>query len=120
MISSADTFSEHARTWGDDAAFAALPRLVDAVRAAIEAGDGDPAHVINYAAILLDLHRDDEALNWLLEHPLGYREYFENLATAYAKTDPSNKGQIRSNNHKSRNFPRCPNAILAYIDYLGL
>ena len=120
MISSSDTFSEHARAWGNDAAYAALPQLADTVRSAIEAGDSDPAHVINYAAILLDLHRDDEALNWLLEHPLDYREYFQNLATAYAKTDPSNKKQIRYNNHKSSNFPPCPNAVLAYIDYHGL
>ena len=120
MISSADTFAEHRKSWGNDAAYAALPKLADTVRATIESGDSDPAHIINYAAILLDLHRDSEALEWLVAHPLNYREYYQNLGTARAKTDPNNIEPIIFNNIKARDYPRCPNAVLAYIDYHGL
>ena len=120
MVSSAYTYAEHAKAWGDNAAYAVLPQLAEAVRLAIEAGDSDPAHVINYAAILLDIHKDAEALQWLMDHPLEYQEYYQNLGTAFAKTDPNNKEPIRANNLKSRKYPRCPNAILAYIDYQGL
>ena len=120
MLSSADIYAEHAKAWGNEAAYAALPQLAETVRSAVESGDDDPAHVINYGAILLDLHRNSEALAWLVAHPVEYREYFENLATAYAKTDSSNKEPIRSNNLKSGDYPKCPNAILAYIDYQGL
>ena len=120
MITSADAYRIHSEAWGDEEAYGELPSLANQVRQAIEHGHEDPAHVINYGAILLDLHRDSEALEWLLAHHVEYREYFQNLATAYAKTDPNNKEPIRSNNLKSREYPGCPNAILAYIDYHGL
>ena len=120
MITSAATYAQHASAWGHDAGYAALPDLAAQVRSAIEAGDRDPAHVINLAAILLDLHRNAEALAWLIAHPLEYREYYQNLATAFAKTDPDNLEAIRSNNRNARDAPPCPNAILAYIDYQGL
>jgi hypothetical protein len=120
MITSADTYARHSRAWGNDAVYAALPELAKEVWSAIEAGDEDPAHGINFAAILLDLHRDQEALDWMRAHPVDYREYYQNLATAYAKIDPNNKEPIRANNLKARDCPRCPNAILAYIDYHAL
>lgn len=120
MIDSADVYARHLRTWCSQEEYESLPDLAAQVKDAIEAGDGDPAHLINYAAILLDLHRDDEALRWLLAHRVDYREYYENLATAYAKTDPNVKEPIRENNGRSRLHPKCPNAILAYIDYQGL
>lgn len=120
MISAEKTKLEHAKTWGDEAATRRLSALAEQVKAAIEDGNSDPAHLINYAAILLDLHRNQAALEWLLAHPLQHREYYQNLAIAYAKTDSAKLEQIRANNGKSREAPSCPNSIVAYMDWQGL
>lgn len=120
MISAEKTRLEHAKAWGDEAGTARLKALAAHVEAAIEGGDSDPAHLINYAAILLDLHRNQAALEWLLAHPVQYREYYENLATAYAKTDPTKLEEIRASNGKSREVPSCPSSIVAYMDWQGL
>ena len=120
MINAEQTSTEHAKAWGNEAAYAGEPELAEQVKAAIESGDEDPAHLINYAAILLDLHRNRAALDWLLAHPAEYREYYQNLATAYAKTDSTKLEQIRENNGKSPEVPSCPNSIVAYMDWQGL
>lgn len=120
MITAEVAYSEHGKAWGNEAAYAALPELAERVKAAIEGGDDDPAHVINYAAILLDLHRNQAALDWLLAHPVQYREYFQNLAAVYAKTDSTKLEEIRANNRRAWELPSCPNAIVAYMDWQGL
>jgi hypothetical protein len=120
MITAAETNRRHGEAWGNPAAYKRLPRLAEEVWEQIARGDDDPAHVINYAAILLDLHRDEEALEWLLGRKVDFKEYYQNLATAYAKTKPSDIGNIRKNNLEAAKHPECPHAIIAYIDYQGM
>ena len=116
MITSAQTFAAYSEAWasGD---FARLTDLLERVAAAISAGDTDPAHRINYGALLLDLGRDVEARDWLVAHPLEYREYYENLAIARFKTARRAIGAIRESNRRAQTLSKCSNAIVAYVDY---
>jgi len=120
VTTSAFIYREYARAWRKPDGYDDLPRLLASTREAIQSGDSDDALIISYAAILLDLGRNEEALDWLLAHPLGYREYYENLGTAYAKNDPGDLKRVRRSNTEARNHPACPNAIVAYIDYQGM
>lgn len=120
MITAAESYKIHETAWNDPNGDAVLADLARQIRETIESGQRDDALMINCAAVMLDLHQNKAALDWLLAHPVDYREYFLNLATAYAKLNASDLKNIRRNNEEATRYPSCPNAILAYIDYQAL
>ncbi|MCB0353641.1 MAG: hypothetical protein KDD64_08960 [Bdellovibrionales bacterium] len=120
MVSSLETLREYSKAWNREDSSKKLTALLRRVRGAIDQGESDPAHRINFGALLLDLQRNREALEWFRANPLQYKEYFQNLAIALAKTDRGNIQAVRANNKKAEQLPSCPNTIVAYIDYHGM
>lgn len=82
--------------------------------------DGDRRHLIinNYAAVLLNLHCNHEALNLLKQYQPQCSAYCLNYAIAIAKTG-YNIHEIRKWNMAASNYPDLENAIAAYIDWQG-
>lgn len=74
----------------------------------------------NFAAILLDMQRNTEALYFLKEYLPSLSESHSNMAIAIAKTNVSDIESIRSYNKSSADFPQSDYAITAYIDWQAL
>ncbi len=120
MISPKESYDIYRRHWAGDNASEIFPRLLADIRRAMEEKHDNPALINNYGAILLDLNRNKEALDWLSSHPLDFSEYYENLAIAVIKCDRSRADKCRELNRKAGRLPKKPYAIVAYIDYQGL
>ena len=73
----------------------------------------------NYAAVLLDLHRDSEALDLLRQYSPEFSEYCSNYAIAIAKS-AYDIALIRKWNKAASTQPKQENAIVAYMDWQGL
>jgi len=73
----------------------------------------------NYAAILLDLHRDSKALELLKKGCPEFSEYCFNFAIAIAKS-AYDVEQIRKWNQSANEKPKRDGAIIAYMDWQAL
>jgi predicted Zn-dependent protease len=82
--------------------------------------EGNHANLVvnNYAAVLLNLHRNTEALELLKQYEPECSEYCSNYAIAVAKTR-YNIAEIRKWNSMASQYPRLEQAIVAYIDWQG-
>lgn len=85
---------------------------------AYEAGDCRHLLINNYAAVLLDLQRNQEALDLLQKYQPESSAYCENYAIAIAKTCYRIE-DIRRWNIKARDYPVMENAVVAYVDWQG-
>ncbi len=81
-----------------------------------------PSYTItNYAAILLELNKNEEALLFLEQNEEEQNsEYFANYAIALAKNDPGRVQEIQKMNKKSVALTRSEYGIEAFIDWHGL
>jgi 5,10-methenyltetrahydromethanopterin hydrogenase len=120
MISPKESYDIYRHNWAGDNAPEVFTRLLEDIRRALEVNHADPALMNNYGAILLDLNRNKEALDWLSSHPLDFSEYYENLAIAVIKCDRSEIDKCRELNGKAGRLSKKQYAIAAYIDYQGL
>ena len=82
-------------------------------------GERSPLFMNNYAAVLMDLHRDDEALGLLQFHKPDFSEHCANLAIATAKAAYDLEG-IRKWNGLASQLPRRKGANVAYMDWQAL
>ncbi len=88
------------------------------LQSAYESGDDRHLVINNYAAVLLTLHRNQEALDLLKKYQPESSAYCANYAIAIAKTH-YNILEIRKWNGLSREYPELDKAIVAYIDWQG-
>lgn len=72
----------------------------------------------NYAAVLLDLGRNAEALALLKTSTAEISEYCSNYAIAIA-TSAYDINEIRKWNQKAQEYPKAKHAIVAYVDWMG-
>lgn len=86
---------------------------------AYESGKSSPLFINNYAAVLLDLNRDSEALKLLQQYQPAFAEYCSNYAIALAKS-AHDIALIRKWNEAASRQPKKKSAIVAYIDWQGL
>jgi predicted Zn-dependent protease len=96
-------------------------RLLEALAILQRAYDGgDSRHLVinNYAAVLLDLQRNQEALDLLKKYQPESSAFCANYAIAIAKTLYRIQ-DIRRWNTEAKNYPAMENAIEAYIDWQG-
>lgn len=115
----AESYRLHELAWGAGAdyekymqqAFSILKKAYD---------NDDHRHLIinNYAGVLLNLHRNREALDLLKQYQPECSTYCLNYAIAIAKTN-YNIHEIRKWNMAARDYPHLENAIEAYIDWQG-
>lgn len=89
------------------------------IKKAYDEGNHTNLVVNNYAAILLDLHRDKEALELLEQYEPECFEYCSNYSVAAIKLG-SNISEIRKWNGLASQYPRLEKAIVAYIDLQAL
>jgi predicted Zn-dependent protease len=108
----------HVEAWSDyDKYVRCLTSAAELLQAAYESGDHRTLLVNNYAAVLLDLHRDDEALNLLQRYEPEFSQYCSNYAIAIAKA-AYDITLIRKWNMAAPEYPK--GAILAYMDWQAL
>jgi hypothetical protein len=92
---------------------------VPVCQAAYNNSERSPLFRNNYAAVLLDLHRDEEALSLLKSSNPEFSEYCSNLAIAIVKAAYDLK-LIRKWNQAATKQPMQDGAIVAYLDWQGL
>ncbi|WP_431474394.1 hypothetical protein RVM24_16210 [Marinobacter sp. KM021] len=110
----------HCQAWNDHTRFTdCLEQAAVLLKQAFESGGSSPLLINNYAAVLLDLHRDSEALDLLRQHPPEFSEYCSNYAIAIAKS-AYDIALIRKWNKAASTQPKQENAIVAYMDWQGL
>ena len=115
-----DTKELHRKAWTNYDYFTdSLEQAVSICQAAYENGENSPLFINNYAAVLLDLHRDDEALDLLKNSDPTFSEYCSNYAIAIAKA-AYDLELIRKWNQAATKKPKQDGAIVAYMDWQGL
>lgn len=116
----AESYRLHNLAWqrGDDYEARLLEALV-ILQSAYEAGDRRHLLINNYAAVLLDLNRNQEALDLLKRYQPESSAFCANYAIAIAKAAYRIQ-TIRKWNTDAQNYPVMENAIEAYIDWQGL
>ena len=115
-----ETRKLHRKAWSNyDDFTVSLEEAVLMCQAAYENGENLPLFINNYAAVLLDLHRDDEALDLLKNRDPTFSEYCSNYAIAIAKA-AYDLELIRKWNQAATKKPKQDGAIVAYMDWQGL
>ncbi|TBR43551.1 hypothetical protein CBF23_005080 [Marinomonas agarivorans] len=110
----------HRKAWCNDDDFTKLlEKAVLLCEVAYKDRERSPLFINNYAAVLLDLHRDDEALVLLKNSKPIFSEYCSNYAIAIAKS-AYDLDLIRYWNQEATKQPKQSGAILAYIDWQAL
>ncbi|TGG95604.1 hypothetical protein E4656_04105 [Natronospirillum operosum] len=110
----------HDLAWRDHSRFAEhLEQAAKLLRAEYEDGERDSLLINNYAAVLLDLHRDAEALALLQSSVPDCAEHCLNTAIAIAKS-AYDLARIRQWNLATADYPRRQGALVAYMDWQGL
>ncbi|USH05160.1 hypothetical protein K6Q96_18235 [Grimontia kaedaensis] len=115
-----ETRELHRKAWSNYDDFTdSLEKAVSICKAAYENGENSPLFINNYAAVLLDLHRDEEALNLLEISDPVFSEYCSNYAIAIAKA-AYDLELIRKWNQAATKQPKQDGAIVAFMDWQGL
>lgn len=96
-----------------------LEKAASLAKSAYEKGENSPLFINNYAAVLLDLHRNNEALALLKSGEPVFSEYCLNHAIAIAKA-AYDLELIRHWNQAATQQPKQEGAIVAYMDWQGL
>lgn len=110
----------HRQAWGQlEDSNVPLEQAASLAKSAHEKGENSPLFINNYAAVLLDLHRDKEALDLLKSSDPVFSEYCLNYAIAVAKT-ADDMEIIRHWNQAARQHPKQAGAIVAYMDWQGM
>lgn len=110
----------HQKAWSNYADFTeSLEKAVSVCRVAYENGENTPLFINNYAAVLLDLHRDEEALSLLKSCNPSFSQYCSNMAIAIAKA-AYDLELIRKWNKAATKQHKQDGAIVAYMDWQGL
>lgn len=121
MNVSEESYLLHSRAWGDSDK--TKSHLYDAyllLHKAYESGDKSNVVINNLAAVLLDMYRDKEALDFIKGHKPECEEFCLNYAIALVKQNESDINEIRKWNQMAKNYPKQQNAIVAYMDWHGL
>jgi hypothetical protein len=114
-----ESYRLHQLVWEAGGDYESCMREALAVlQAAYKAGDDRHLMINNYAAVLLNLHRNQEALDLLKKYQPESSAYCENYAIAIAKACYRIE-DIRHWNLKARDYPVMENAIVAYVDWQG-
>jgi len=110
----------HQKAWSKRDEFtSSLEEAIALCEVAYENGENTPLFINNYAVALLDLHRDQEALDLLKNYEPSFSEYCSNYAIAVAKAKYDLK-LIRKWNKAASKQPKQEGAIVAYMDWQGL
>ncbi len=106
----------HQKAWSNYDDFTeSLERAVSVCQVAYENGENTPLFINNYAAVLLDLRRDEEALSLLRSCNPSFSEYCSNMAIAIAKA-AYDLELIRKWNQAATKQHKQDGAIVAYMD----
>jgi len=110
----------HRRAWSDYSKYSEyLEKAISLCEEEYRAGERSSLFINNYAALLLDLHRDAEALRLLKGKTPEFSEYCSNYAIAIAKSEYDIEA-IRKWNKAAANYPKNEDAIVAYMDWQAL
>ncbi|MBY6034995.1 hypothetical protein KUV59_17610 [Marinobacter daepoensis] len=116
----AESAKLHSQAWSDQSRFTeCLEQAAGLLKQAYESGDTSSLLVNNYAAVLLDLHRDFDALELLRLCDPDFSEFCANYAIAVAKA-AYDIDLIRHWNQAASKYPKDERAIVAYMDWQGL
>lgn len=108
----------HSEAWGSGKSSDYLIRALNLLKSEYESGNESNIVVNNYAATLLNLHKNSEALALLRLGEPEISEYCSNYAIAIAKSK-YDLAEIRKWNQNAGKYPKAENAIVAYIDWHG-
>ncbi|HEY0924256.1 hypothetical protein [Rheinheimera pacifica] len=115
-----ETLKLHSQAWRDHSQFTeCLEKAARLLQQVYESGAVDSLIVNNYAAVLLDLHRDAEARELLQAHSPEFSEFCSNYAIAIAKS-AYDISLIRQWNQAASRLPKRQGAIVAYMDWQSL
>lgn len=96
-----------------------LQKALDLLRTAYLEGDKRSAVVNNYAAVLLDLNMNRAALDILISNDPQCAEFCSNYAIALMKLGKT-VDEVREWNLRSSRYPKCTEAIVAYMDWQAM
>lgn len=114
------SLSLHREAWNDyDKFVECLEKAEEVLKSEYLKGNTDPLIINNYAAALLDQHKDSEALELLIKNEVVLAEYCLNRAIAVAKAN-YDVSEIRHWNDAARSHPKNDKAILAFMDWQAL
>ncbi|WP_160151546.1 hypothetical protein [Microbulbifer sp. ALW1] len=120
MNTHSEVIELHRNAWSDYSKYTEyLEKAISLCEVEYEAGERSLLFINNYAALLLDLHRDAEALRLLKDQTPEFSEYCSNYAIAIAKSGYDIEA-IRKWNRAASNYPKRENAIVAYMDWQAL
>lgn len=115
------TYELHQKAWSDmDNWYDHLNEAVQSSSEAIKLNQANDVVKNNYAALLLELHKNKEAYLFLKDNIFEFKENYANMGIAIAKTNPQDIERIRIYNSKSQELPSKKYAIEAYMDWQGL
>ncbi len=117
----AAAFELHKKAWSDHPNWSThLVRALLILKSSIDSGESNDTINNNYAAVLLDLNRNSEALNFLTHNLPSTKSGHANMAIAIAKNYPLDISKIRQYNKSSSELPEFSYSITAYMDWQGL
>jgi hypothetical protein len=116
-----ESYLLHVKAWREyDKTKSHLNSAYSLLLEAYEGGDQSSVVINNLAAVLLDMYRDKEALDFIKEHKPECKEFCLNYAIALVKQNVSDINEVRKWNKMAANYPKQEHAIVAYMDWQGL
>ena len=95
-------------------------KILQLLEEAISIGGDESSLFVNYAAVLCNLGRFEEAIRVLRDHPSNSSSYCQNMAIAIINVSgPSSGDEVRLWNKRSSSMPEVAHEITAYVDWHG-